>query len=160
MQILELLAALEDYLMGSKDLMFTKKIMVNRDELLDIVDDIKRSLPEEIKQAKWIKEERARIMQEAKKEAEDIVKEAERRIIEMVDEHEITRQAEEKSLKMIEDAKMQSREISEGTKEYADAKLGDAERAVYEIVSKIQAQEDMLQGILERLKEDRRGLKR
>ena len=78
----------------------------------------------------------------------------------MVDEHEITRQAEEKSFQIIDDAKMQAREISEGTKEYADGKLSEAEKSVLDILSKVQMQEEMLANILEKLKDDRRGLKR
>ena len=160
MEVLGLLETLEDIIREAKEVPLLKKAMINQDELLDIVDEIKLKIPEDIKQAKWITEERTRILQEAKKEAEDVVKEAEKRIIQMVDEHEITRQAEEKSFQIIDDAKMQAREISEGTKEYADSKLSEAEKSVLDILSKVQMQEEMLANILEKLKDDRRGLKR
>ena len=160
MRILELIEALEDIVVEGKEVPLVKKIMVNPDELSEIIMEIKGNLPDEIKQAAWITEERTRILQEAKKEAEDIVKEAERRIIEMVDEHEITRQAEEKSLQIIEDAKIQSREISQGTREYADSKLEEAERSVYEVLKKIEENGMLLEQIVDRLKEDRRGLNR
>ena len=55
---------------------------------------------------------------------------------------------------------MQAREISEGTKDYADSKLSEAEKSVLDILSKVQMQEEMLVNILEKLKDDRRGLKR
>ena len=77
-------------------------------------------MPDELKQAKWVKEERGRILVEAKKEADGIVKEAENRIISMIDEHEITRKAYEQKAQIIETANEMSREISKGTKDYAD----------------------------------------
>ena len=143
MEVLGLLETLEDIIREAKEVPLLKKVIINQEELLDIVEEIKLKIPEDIKQAKWITEERARILQEAKKEAEDVVK-----------------QAEEKSFQMIDDAKMQAREISEGTKDYADSKLSEAEKSVLDILSKVQMQEEMLVNILEKLKDDRRGLKR
>ena len=80
-------------------------------------------LPEEIKQAKWVKEERQRILLEAQKEADEVVKEAENRIISMIDEHEITRKEYDQKKEIIENANERSREISNGTKAYADSIL-------------------------------------
>ena len=99
---------------------FTQKVIIDTDEVLDIVKEIRLKLPDELKQAKWVKEERGRILVEAKKEADGIVKEAENRIISMIDEHEITRKAYEQKAQIIETANEMSREISKGTKEYAD----------------------------------------
>ena len=53
-------------------------------------------------------------------EASEIVKEAENRIISMIDEHEITRKAYEQKNKIIENANDMAREIANGTKAYAD----------------------------------------
>ena len=101
MEIFTLLETLEDMLENSKGLPFTSKSMVDKDEMLEIIKEIRIKLPDELKQAKWVKEERQRILAEAQKEADGIVKEAENRIIAMIDEHEITRKAyeQEKSLK-------------------------------------------------------------
>ena len=76
MEVLGLLETLEDIIREAKEVPLLKKAMINQDELLDIVEEIKLKIPEDIKQAKWITEER--ILQEAKKEAEDVVKEAEK----------------------------------------------------------------------------------
>ena len=74
---------------------FLGKCIVNKDDALDVIDEIIAKMPDELKQAKWVKEERQRILVEAQKEAEGVVKEAENRIIAMVDENEITRKAYE-----------------------------------------------------------------
>jgi len=101
--------------------------------MLEIIKEIRLKLPEELKQAKWVKEERQRILVEAQKEADGIVKEAENRIISMIDEHEITRKAYEKKVEIIETANEMSREITKGTKDYADGILENLENAINDI---------------------------
>ncbi len=130
MEIFTLLETLEDILEKSKSVPFTEKAIVDKEEVLEIIKDIRLKLPDELKQAKWIKEERGRILQEAQKEADDIVREAENRIISMIDEHEITRKAYAQKAEIIETANEMSREITKGTKDYADNILENLENAI------------------------------
>ena len=84
MEIFNLLETIEDMLENSKTLPFTNKAVLDKEELLDIIKEIRLKLPEELKQAKVIKEEHDRIIEKANEEAQDIVKEAENRIISMI----------------------------------------------------------------------------
>ena len=111
MEIFTLLETLEEMLENSKTIPFSNKSVIDKEEMLEIIKEIRLKLPDELKQAKWIKEERQRILVEAQKEADDIVKEAENRIISMIDEHEITRKAYEQKAQIIETANEMSREI-------------------------------------------------
>ena len=138
MEIFTLLETMEELLENSKNLPFSGKAMVDREELLDLIKEMRIKLPDELKQAKWVKEERQRILVEAQKEADDIVKEAENRIISMIDEHEITRKAYEQKAEIIETANEMSREISKGTKEYADSILQNVEAALQGALDTIQ----------------------
>ena len=81
MEIFTLLETMEDIIERSKAVPFTDKGVVDKEELLELIREIRLKLPDDLKQAKWVKEERTRIMQEAQKEADEIVKEAEKRII-------------------------------------------------------------------------------
>ena len=85
MEIFTLLETLEDLLENSRSLPFSSKGLVDKEEMLDLIKEIRIKLPDELKQAKWVKEERQRILVEAQKEADGIVKEAENRIIAMID---------------------------------------------------------------------------
>lgn len=145
MEIFTLLETLEEMLEGSKSIPFSNKGIVDKEEMLEIIKEIRLKLPEELKQAKWVKEERQRILVEAQKEADGIVKEAENRIISMIDEHEITRKAYEQKAEIIETANEMSREISKGTKDYADSILQNIETA--------------LQSALETIRNNRKELK-
>ena len=138
MEIFTLLETLEDILERSRSVPFSSKGIVDKEEILELIKEIRLKLPDELKQAKWVKEERERIIVEAQKEAEGIVKEAENRIIAMIDEHEITRKAYEQKAEIIEAANEMSREISQGTKDYADNLLGKIEIALEDALKTIQ----------------------
>lgn len=74
MEIFTLLETLEDIVESARSMPFTESVLVNKNDILDLVKEIRLKLPDELKQAKWIKEERERIMAEAHKDADDIVK--------------------------------------------------------------------------------------
>ena len=133
MEIFTLLETLEDILERSRNVPFSTKGIVDKEEILDIIKEVRLKLPDELKQAKWVKEERQRIMEEAQREADNIVKEAENRIIAMIDEHEITRKAYEQKAEIIETANEMYREMCKGTKEYADEILAKVESSVREL---------------------------
>lgn len=145
MEIFTLLETLEDILERSKGVPFSTKCVIDKDEVLEIIKEVRLKLPDELKQAKWVKEERQRILDEAQKEADDIVKEAENRIISMIDEHEITRKAYEKKAEIIETANEMSREISKGTKDYADNILAGLEVALEDALKIVQNNRKELQ---------------
>ena len=138
MEIFTLLETLEEIIENSKKVPFTNKGIVDNEEILDIIKEIRTKIKEELKQAKWVKEERTRILIEAQKEADDIVKEAENRIIAMIDEHEITRKAYAQKAEIIETANEMAREISNGTKEHADALLAKIEGVLEDTLKTIQ----------------------
>ncbi|MFR0823017.1 MAG: ATPase [Clostridia bacterium] len=145
MEIFTLLETIEEMLESSKNVPFTAKGIIDKEEMLDLIKEIRLKLPDELKQAKWVKEERQRILVEAQKEADDIVKEAENRIISMIDEHEITRKAYEQKAEIIETANEMSREISKGTKDYADNILQGIEVALQDALQIIQNNRKELQ---------------
>lgn len=145
MEILSLLEALEDAIESGMSVPFSGKCMVDRDEVLELIQDIRLKLPDDIKQAKWITKERSRILAEAQQEADNIIKNAENRIASMVDEHEISRKAYEQAEVIITNAKKNAREIRLGTREYAD-----------NILSKV---EEILEDTLEVIKVNRNELK-
>ena len=145
MEIFTLLETLEDILEKSRTIPFTEKSIVDKTEILDIIKEIRLKLPDELKQAKWIKEERERIRAEAQKDADDIVKEAENRIIAMIDEHEITKKAYEQKTEIIDSANAFSKDLIDGTKKYADDILAELEAT--------------LQDKLDTIKDNRKELK-
>ena len=137
MEIFTLLENLEDLLESGSKVPFSSKVMVDMEEVREILEDIRLKLPDEIKQAKWVKEERQRIISDAEQEAENLLKDAQNKIITMVDEHVITKQALEQKEEIIENANKVSKEISIGTRDYADAMLEKVEDVLKETLEVI-----------------------
>ena len=105
MKVFELLSEIEEIVDTSANVPLTGRIIVESEELLEIVKDIRDSLPDEIHQAQWIQEEKDRILTEAKKEYETVINEAKRRADDLVEKNEIllkTREAAEELMKKTE----------------------------------------------------------
>ena len=137
MEIFTLLENLEELIDGASKVPFSTKVMLDTDEVKEILEEIRRKLPDELKQAKWVKEERQRILMDAQKEADDIVRQTETKIISLVDDHEITKQALAQKEEILQTADKTAREISNGTREYADALLERLEEILNETLSVI-----------------------
>lgn len=127
MEILAILEALEDAVEKCVNVPFSGKCLMDKEEILELVKEVRLKLPDDIKQAKWVKEERQRILMEAQKEANSIIQEAESKIASLVDEHEITKKAYEQANEIVSNAQKNAREIRLGTRDYADSVLNKVE---------------------------------
>lgn len=125
---LELLDELEDIIDKGASVPFSGRCILERDELMDVLQELKLKLPDDLKQAKWIKEERQRILQEAQSEADEIIKAANEKGISMINEHEITQQAMEQARQIIERAHEEANAIQEASYNYADSLLETVEK--------------------------------
>ena len=138
MEIMSILETLEDIVEKSFCIPLTGRCFVDKEEILEIIKELRLKLPDDMKQAKWVKEERQRILMEAQKEAAMIVKDTENRISSMVDENEITKQAYEQSEEIISNAQKSAREIRLGTREYADnilVKVEEVLKEAFEVIN-------------------------
>ena len=118
---LELLDELEEVVAQGANVPFSGRCILERDELMDLIQELKLKLPDDLKQAKWIKSERQRILQEAQAEADAIIKAANEKGISMINEHEITQQAVEK-------ANAEAQAIQDSAYNYADDLLETVEK--------------------------------
>ena len=102
MDILDLIGMVEETIDNSFKIPFTSKGFVDKEELLETIQEIRLKFPDELKQAKFLIEDRQRIMAEAQKEADNIIKNATDKVNVMVSEHEITKQAQEEAMRIME----------------------------------------------------------
>src|SRR5213593_3548333 len=129
MDVLVLIDKLDDQIHNAKPVPLTDQVRVDKEEVYDILDQMRATIPEEIKQARWIVKERQEMLAEAKRENEEIVKQAER-------------QAEE----IIEDARAREREIRLGAEDYADDILNTLEVNLQKFIAAVQRGRDRLAG--------------
>lgn len=132
MEILTLIDTLEDVVEAGMPIPLTGKSLVDTQEILELIQEIRLKLPDDFKQAKWVKEERQRILLDAQNEANNMTKDAESKLSSMIDEHEVAKKAYEQANEIISSAQKNAREIRLGTKEYADEILENLERVINE----------------------------
>src|SRR6059036_3477184 len=94
MDVLVLIDKLDDLVHNAKAVPLTDQVRIDREEIYDILDQMRATIPEEIKQARWIVKERQEMLAEAKREAERIIKEARERQDVLISDQEVTKQAE------------------------------------------------------------------
>ena len=146
MDVLVLIDKLDDLVHNAKSIMMTDQVRVDKEEIYDILDQMRATIPEEIKQARWIVKERQEMLAEAKKEAERIIKDARERQERLVGEEEVTKQAERAAEDIIEDARAREREIRLGAEDYADEILNTLEVNLQKFLAAVQRGRDRLAG--------------
>ena len=130
MEIEEILANIEDMLEHGKSVPFSDKTMIDREEMFDLITDVRLKLPTEIEQSKWVLEEKNRILVDAQHEAEEIRRAAEEERVRMINENEVTRAAYAQAEEIVENAKRVAKEMRLGAKEYADDLLMQIEEQI------------------------------
>ena len=89
MDVLVLIDKLDDLVHNAKAVPLTDQVRIDREEIYDILDQMRATIPEEIKQARWIVKERQEMLAEAKREAERIIREAREEQVRLISEEEI-----------------------------------------------------------------------
>jgi cell division septum initiation protein DivIVA len=146
LDVLVLIDKLDDLVHNAKPVPLTDQVRVDREEIYDLLDQMRATIPEEIKQARWIVKERQEMLAEAKREAERIVKEAKDQQVRMISEEEITLQAERAAEEIVEDANARAREIRLGAEDYADEILNTLEINLQKFLAAVRRGRNRLAG--------------
>ena len=114
MDVLVLIDKLDDIIHNARSVPLTDSVMIDREEIYDILDQMRSTIPEEIKQARWIVKERQEMLSEAKQEAERVLAEAQERAEKLASDTEVVRLAEKNAHQIMEDAREREREVRLG----------------------------------------------
>ena len=146
MDVLVLIDKLDDLVHNAKQVPLTDQVRVDKEEIYDLLDQMRATIPEEIKQARWIVKERQEMLAEAKREAERILSEARDRQEQLIADQEITKEAERAAEDIVEDARAREREIRLGAEDYADDVLHSLEDNLTKFIAAVQRGRDRLAG--------------
>lgn len=116
MAVRDTLDKIEGMVAGARTLPFTERILINDNDLVHYVEELRKDLPKELNRADDIVKHQEEIIAEAKQEAERIVNEAKEYAARMTEESEIVVQAKEKSRTILQQMQEQEKEIIERTK--------------------------------------------
>ena len=146
MDVLVLIDKLDDIIHNARSVPLTDSVMIDREEIYDILDQMRSTIPEEIKQARWIVKERQEMLSEAKQEADRILGEAQDRAERLASDTEVVRLAEKNAQQIMEDARDCEREVRLGAEDYADEVLGNLETNLDKFIAAVRRGRERLQG--------------
>ena len=127
MDVLELIDELRVLVHGAKQVPLRDQVRVDKEKLYGLLDQMRSTIPEEIKQARWI------------------VKEARERQTQLVAEHQLIRQAERAAQDIIDDTRAREREIRLGAEDYAAEILDTLEVNLSKFIAAVQRGRERLQ---------------
>lgn len=135
MKVLELLDELDEIIEVASSVPVVRKVMVDPNEIQEIVKEIRLELPDEIQQAQWIKNERTRILNEAKAEYETIINDANSKADRLVEADEITLKAKQRADEILRIARENSSVMKMSILDYTDSMLYNLQEKVDKMYS-------------------------
>ena len=135
MRVMTLLDDLEEILANASKVPFSEKAIVDSDEIRSIVDDIRLSMPKDIQQAKWVKDEQDRILNEARGEYDKVIIAAKKQAEYLVENDIIKKEAEKRADALISEAENHSRYIKLRSYEYVDKLLFDMQNDIAKVAT-------------------------
>lgn len=142
--LLELIDHLEEQVTGGKRVPLSNRVMVEEEEFLALIDQLRQSLPVEIRQARRVVQERQKVILEAQAEAEKILTVAKERAEYLINQQGLTNEARVRSEEMLRQAREQSKRLTAEVDNYAMSVFDKAERSLREGLGTIQTAKEAL----------------
>lgn len=105
----------------------TSNVIIDQTRALDVLDQLRVAVPEEVRAARRINDETERIVERAQEEAERILARAQEQAAFLIEERELTKAADLRSAEIIADGQREADEIRRGADEYAQSVLVNLE---------------------------------
>ncbi len=137
MDILYLIDRLDNLIASSRRMPLVNQIMLKEDEILSIIDQMRTSIPEEVKQARRIMQEKERILSLAQEEASNLLARAREETEHAMQREGLLHAAEERSQELIRQAARRSEEMVRQAEEDAERLKDDADAYVVETLRAI-----------------------
>ena len=134
MDVLKYVDDLEDIVETSSTIPLTGKIMVEKEEILDILENLRRDLPLELTEATQIRKDKDLIIKDAHKEAEKIIQGAKAQADQLVTEDELVRKANARAQELMDTANEESNQIRTGARDYADKLLEQTQVQLSDVI--------------------------
>lgn len=162
-EIVVLLDQLEELIEEGKTNFLSGKVAIDKEQMIDIIRDIRLKLPTEVQQSVWIMDERNKILDQAEKEAHIIVEEAREQRQMMIERDQITEFAKERAENIIATAKADAKEMHMGAIAYAQDTCKDVEQrlkfTLESVHQEVQAFESYITDLLRDVYDNRQELK-
>jgi F0F1-type ATP synthase membrane subunit b/b' len=134
-----LLHRVVDMISSARAMPMSASVMVNRDEVLEIVDEALARLPDELREARWLLKEREEFLAKVQREGDDILDAARVRAERMVERTEVVRTARHTARQIVDDAEENGRRLRHEAEDFCDQKLAQFEIVLDRTMRQVQA---------------------
>ena len=143
------LRTIQEIVEHAKSLPMSTSVRVERDELLDLVDQAIAQLPDEFRSARWLLKESDEVRAKANRQSDEIIAEAKSRAAHFVENSEVVKASKVEARKVLEDATAESNRMKREAEDYCDQKLASFEAVLDQIGQRVAVGRQRLAGTVE-----------
>lgn len=125
MDILQLVDRLEELFNQSRPIWLTHSVIVDEDKFLDIIDQMRITIPEEVKKAQQLFAQKDRIMAQAQEEANRTLELARQKAAELVEKEPLAEEAKRRAVQIVDQARVEAETVKDGADEYSRESLAN-----------------------------------
>src|SRR3954452_15496767 len=141
-----LLRRVSEMISGARPMPLSASVMINKDEVLELLDEALQRLPDELRAARWLLKERDEFLAKTRRDADDILDAARARAERMVQRTEVVKAAELRARQTIDAADEEARRLRLECEDYCDQKLASFEIVLERTMKTVAAGRTKLQG--------------
>lgn len=127
MDLIERIDELQVLIEEAKSVPFSSSAVIDREELLELLAQLKQEVPDEVRQARWMSRDRDELLARARKEAERIVAESREQRDRLLSRSEIVNAAQREAERIVDDGKERAARMRLEAEDYIDQKLAGFE---------------------------------
>ena len=146
MNVMALLDYLQEEVERANKVPFTDNAMVDREKMLNIINDVRITLPNELMEAEAIRNQSAQIIEDAQIEAKNIIDEAKAQASQMIEENAVTQQAYAQAQDIVERAEQGAREVRRSANAYVEDILSQTEGYITQTLETIRGNREQMRG--------------
>ncbi len=142
----QLFRRVAELIAGARPMPLSASVMINKDEVLELLEEAISRLPDELRAARWLLKERDEFLAKVRREGDDILDQARARAERMVQRTEVVKAADQRARSIIEAADDESRRLRLESEDYCDQKLASFEIVLERTLKTVAAGRSKLQG--------------
>ena len=123
----QLLERATRHVANARAMPMSASVMINREELLDLLEQVQQRLPEDLRAAKWLLKEREDFLARTRREGDEIIDQARARAARMVQRSEVVNEAERRARKIVDEAEANARTLRLQCEDFCDQRLAQFE---------------------------------
>lgn len=143
-----MLRRLHELVGSARPMPLSTSVMINRDEVLDLLDETIERLPDELRAARWLLKEREEYLAKVRREGDDILDQARTRAERMVQRTEVVKASEARARKIVDAATDEASRLKNEVEDFCDQKLASFEIVLERTMKLVGAGRQKLQGSL------------